>query len=253
MTQEEALRAVLDQPDDDAPRLAYANLMDQRGDVRGAFIRLELQAANWDPPTAESLREGPADWLLLKNESDWTKSLKGIVEGHAFYRGFVSWISLSAGVFLEKAATILAEYPIQHISFSDAKPWLNHLLESGFLTRMRSLSFDRCGMDSADVKLLSESQLLGELRWLSLTGNQITLPGAEALAKSHCLPKLSYVTFEGNPVDPGEQYANDQGIIVESWMPSSGEWLEGKYGRQPWLHVPGAATVNDIPPDRFRA
>jgi uncharacterized protein (TIGR02996 family) len=251
MTEQDALQAVLARPDEDKPRLAYAEMLDQRGDVRGAFIRLQLQEANGEPPTAQSRLEGPADWLLLKNEYDWAKSLQGIVTSRAFHRGFVSWIALPARAFLEKAAGILASHPVQHISFSDAKPWLNDLLQSGFLSRMRSLSFDRCGLDSADLKLLSESPGLGELRWLSLTGNQITLPGAEALAKSTSLPRLRYVNFEGNPVDPGEQYANDQGIIVESWMPSSGQWLEEKYGPLPWLHVPAAATVNDIPPDRF--
>src|SRR5215813_4740485 len=35
------IRAILDAPGDDAPRLVYADWLDERGDPRGAFLRAE--------------------------------------------------------------------------------------------------------------------------------------------------------------------------------------------------------------------
>jgi uncharacterized protein (TIGR02996 family) len=250
MTEVEALRAVLDQPDDDAPRLAYAALMDQRGDVRGEFIRLQLRIARATAVTEKSLLSCDADWLLLDHRSRWSLPVKGISESYAFHRGFIDYIALPARSFLDTAGRILRSTPIQHVNFIDPKPWLDELLESPHLRQMRSLSFDQAGLDNEDLKWLAACPNLGELRWLSLGGNSITLSGIEELAKSTTLPKLRYVNFADNPVDPGEQHVDDQGIIVESWMPSSGEWLEEEYGPLPWLHVP-AATTNDVPPDRF--
>ena len=43
------LRAIREQPDDDLPRLIYADYLDERGDPRGEFIRLRCQLAGWVP------------------------------------------------------------------------------------------------------------------------------------------------------------------------------------------------------------
>src|SRR5439155_16650690 len=44
MTHDEAfLQAVLDAPDDDAPRLMYADWLTERGDPLGEFIRLQIE------------------------------------------------------------------------------------------------------------------------------------------------------------------------------------------------------------------
>src|SRR5262249_60458262 len=46
MTHEEAfLRAIRDSRDDDAPRLAYADWLEERGDPRGEFIRVQCELA----------------------------------------------------------------------------------------------------------------------------------------------------------------------------------------------------------------
>jgi uncharacterized protein (TIGR02996 family) len=46
LTDDEALlRAVLADPADEAPRLVYADWLDERGDARGAYLRLDLELA----------------------------------------------------------------------------------------------------------------------------------------------------------------------------------------------------------------
>jgi uncharacterized protein (TIGR02996 family) len=46
-------RAILDRPDDDTPRLVYADALDDLGDAdRAAFVRLQVEAARsapWEP------------------------------------------------------------------------------------------------------------------------------------------------------------------------------------------------------------
>jgi uncharacterized protein (TIGR02996 family) len=68
MTQEEAfLRAIIDHPADDAPRLIYADWLDERGDPRGEFIRVLCALAEvpkgdprWPEPEARQQEVGRA-------------------------------------------------------------------------------------------------------------------------------------------------------------------------------------------------
>lgn len=47
MTDDEAfIRAIVDAPRDDAPRLVYADWLDERGDPRGAYLRAEMEWAS---------------------------------------------------------------------------------------------------------------------------------------------------------------------------------------------------------------
>lgn len=59
MTEDEAfIRAVVDNPGDDTPRLAYADWLDDRDDPRGAYLRAEHEwAATHDPGERETLRQ----------------------------------------------------------------------------------------------------------------------------------------------------------------------------------------------------
>jgi uncharacterized protein (TIGR02996 family) len=46
------IRAILADPSDDAPRLVYADWLDERGDMRGRFLRLEVELAGLLNPPA---------------------------------------------------------------------------------------------------------------------------------------------------------------------------------------------------------
>ena len=49
MTEDEAfIRAIVDSPGDDTPRLVYADWLDDRADPRGAYLRAEREAVAAD-------------------------------------------------------------------------------------------------------------------------------------------------------------------------------------------------------------
>jgi uncharacterized protein (TIGR02996 family) len=67
------LAAVLDHPDDDAPRLRYADWLVENGDPsRAEFIRVQCECAEGalGPERAQALREKQVK-LLQENESRW--------------------------------------------------------------------------------------------------------------------------------------------------------------------------------------
>src|ERR1700754_5023358 len=75
------LRAISAAPDDDAPRLVYADWLDERGDTRAEFIRLQVRLRGLspsDPALADlaarvrELRAGsPPYWLARLDPPVW--------------------------------------------------------------------------------------------------------------------------------------------------------------------------------------
>ena len=48
MTHDDAfLQAIIEDPDHDAPRLLYADWLEERGDPRGEFIRVQCAWGGW--------------------------------------------------------------------------------------------------------------------------------------------------------------------------------------------------------------
>jgi uncharacterized protein (TIGR02996 family) len=63
MTEHEAfMQAICERPNDDAPRLMYADLLEERGDPRGEFIRVQLE-----------LRSLEVEWRLDPRRKAWRK------------------------------------------------------------------------------------------------------------------------------------------------------------------------------------
>lgn len=245
MTDEAArLQAVLDAPDDDAPRLAYAKWSEDQGDptsiARGELIRAQIDLAHRDP---EEVRTGRAfgvqqriKELVDLHGTSWAQPLLGWVDAFHFLRGFVGLIGLSARSFLDHGDRILALAPVQHLDLTGIRDVDEALADSPLLANIRSLSMNGCGLHDLHLQLLAASPHLTNLRWLSVADNHLGLAAAEALAASPHLRNLRFASFRGNPVDPVEKLGYDSGIVVSSWMPPEGKDLEARFGHQPWLH-----------------
>lgn len=255
--QDELLQAVLENPDDDAPRLAYAAWCEQQSDeptrVRGEFIRTQIRLVGQTNLSYE-------DWFDLSNREEqlrkayrtaWAGALVTLVNEFTFNRGFVEYISLSGRGFLDNAQQLYAVAPILHLKLSYVVGVFDELFASSHLRRIRSLDLERCGLTDQHIKRLAESPVLEHLRWLSLAENNLNIAGAEALAGSPLSKQLVYVNFYGNPVDPGGLYALDNEFIMDSWLPEEGKILESRHGFLPWLHR-DAATIYEVVPNRFQ-
>src|SRR5436309_12537299 len=110
------LQAVLERPDDDGPRLMYADWLAERGDVRGEFIHLQLRLARTPPddPDRDALL-ARCDALLAAGRPVWLAALAplGVAEEEVvFRRGFVDEVKLRRPVvFLDRADELFAAAP----------------------------------------------------------------------------------------------------------------------------------------------
>ena len=257
MNEEEALsQAVLEHPDDDGPRLAYAEWAERQPEesvrARAAFIRADITILRMDDAAidrGESYRpEKLFDQLRDRYGLIWAGPIPKMVQDYTFGRGFVEYIRISARGFLDRAAELFAIAPIQHVDLTGVRDVTEELFASPYLSRLRSLGMDRCGLYDIHLQMLAASAGASGLGWLSLTYNHIDLEGIEAIPKSPYLKKLRYVDFEGNPTNPGERVATESGAVIESWLPEPGKELESRYGYLPWLRYQGATTRFRVPP-----
>src|SRR5689334_8020900 len=98
MTTEQAFLAeICANPDDDAPRLVYADWLDEHGDAeRAEFIRLQCQLARTPRhPRLQELRRREKQ-LLAEHEADWLGPLHGALRKWKFRRGFLHTVDATA-------------------------------------------------------------------------------------------------------------------------------------------------------------
>jgi uncharacterized protein (TIGR02996 family) len=99
------LRAILQNPADDTPRLIYADWLDERGEPRGEFIRIQCRLAQL-AATAERrpLLEQSERELLDHHQDRWLGSLRSLLSAWTFRRGFLDEITIPAAIYLQNPA-----------------------------------------------------------------------------------------------------------------------------------------------------
>jgi hypothetical protein len=174
---------------------------------------------------------------------EWARSLRNLVGGFGFYRGFVESVRIDATAFVDLAPRLYRLAPVLQLDLSGVAPVAGRLFGSPHLRQIRTLSLLRNELGDAEVELLAASPHLGELRWLDLSLNRIGAAGLEALAASPNLPRLEWLGFRVNAVgDPTPQHADeydaDSAVARE---------LQARYGPRAWL---SAHRRPEWPPDR---
>jgi len=233
------LKAVTDHPDDDAPRLAYADWCDRRGDPRGRFIRVQIELAKIGEHRDDPNRL-PLQWesteLLSLYEHEWMPQGHPYILRSKFHRGFIASIELTADDFLEHASDLYAQFPIQLIEIEKMSGRAREVLTSPHLEQICAASFSRSKLTDDDIRAFAQSPFIRNIWWLDLTFNKIGMPGVEALVTSTFLTKLGYVALDENPCNPIESAGDDQGTVTEVWLPADGKLLEQRFGHIKWLH-----------------
>jgi uncharacterized protein (TIGR02996 family) len=218
------LREIRDRQDDDAPRLIYADWLEEHGPPgaadRAAFIRLQCRAATL--PVEDDARpelERQARLLLRKHRAHWLGPLGELVEDAQFRRGFVERVEILGKTFLESAAELFEREPIRHATLLD----VNHsrlywLADLPFLRRLDGLAVQPehppAGMPAQVswrtdeiVEALARSPHLGGLRSLDLAHNHLYHRGVAALASSPHLGGLERLVLSSAGLNAGSARA----------------------------------------------
>jgi uncharacterized protein (TIGR02996 family) len=215
MTHDAFMRAIRAAPDDDGPRLVYADWLEENGEpARAEFIRVQCARA-WFPGDDARARvpddearvgelNGRAQALLADNWEAWVGPLRRMVGRSAgitgetwllggyradgrrhFRRGFVEELSLTPDVLLDHADELFGLAPLRRLNLWRAGPQVPALARLPYLAGVEALEFSDPwdNLVRADgMAALAASPHLGRLTSLNLSRNDIADAGAAALA-----------------------------------------------------------------------
>ncbi len=188
-------QAVLDAPEDDAPRLAYAGWLEANGDRdRARFIRAGCRLARASSADPEHLRlQHESDELLMRHRKRWLYGRADTaLEVWRFERGFPEHVVFSsADAFLEQHPDIF-HFRVQRVGFSSLRAFAR-LAASKLPGAVRELDLSNLLLGEDAVRRLVTSPHLRQLTWLNLANNSLFgTSGGEAVAAAD-LPHLRHL------------------------------------------------------------
>lgn len=265
MTERDAFAAVCAAPDDDAPRLAYADIVQQSEPEYAEFIRLQVARSADErtrkvPQGTMSKREYE---LWHKNYAKWGHYIQRYCrdardpweydQGWGFDRGFVAFVRMEPENFVALGERLFRMAPVQHADLYYGQEPVRPLFDSPFLAKLDSLSLwaSTPKLTDDDAIAIANCAALARSTWLDLRNNDIADRGIEALATSPYMANKLYLDTRFNPGDPSEQVSYDsRGTVSWRELPQHAMELELKLGRKiGWFR-----SVNDPKgPDRYHA
>jgi uncharacterized protein (TIGR02996 family) len=236
-TYEEAfLEDVIAHPEDDAPRLIYADWLDEQGEGdRADFIRVQHALAQLPPGDARRTpllkRQGD---LLGTHEDEWRASLPRLegVTWEDFSRGFVEAAFVDdVPTLVVQAPALFAAAPVLRLQIGEitaatvgalaGSPWLARLRElnlgnnpdlgslggtilagSPHLAGLWVLLLHYCALGDEAIARLSAAAM-PRLTELYLSGNELNDAAAVALADSGNFPLLTDLDLRDNQIGDG--------------------------------------------------
>jgi uncharacterized protein (TIGR02996 family) len=202
-TEDAALwRAVVAHPHDDAPRLIYADCLEELGRAeRAEFVRVQCRLAGLDDDAPErSALERRERQLWLKHRSAWRAPLPGRIREFPFRRGFVHPRNFSGKQFLGLADDALAHAPLWDVGFTWRGPAaLDGLTGADRLRRLGGVEIDGTGLGPADLAAFLASPTLENVRGLGLRGGPYTPDHLQAVTDSPVTARLTRLTVHSAP------------------------------------------------------
>lgn len=185
-TETALLRTIRDMPDEDTPRLVYADYLEEEGNsARAEFIRVQIERANMSNDDARrNALEDREHELLAEHECAWlgvAYDNMDEVAGWTFERGFVEEVAASPYFMHKPGAGLCAGHPIRRWrvqSGQDNMPEdLKEAGQRGWFARLQTVDLTEWYTALGELSGFLSRSNFGVLRELDLTRR----PGLDAL------------------------------------------------------------------------
>jgi uncharacterized protein (TIGR02996 family) len=223
------LAAIRDNPEDDLPRLIYADWLEEHGEpARAGFIRVQCELARMAADDSRrAVLVGRQNELWTLYADGWRPRVQSGIRLFPFERGFLAQVE---GEFrcLELCPELFAEHPVQRVAiyFLNSRtaralarsPWLSRIthlvvnrgqignsglrsiITSKTAPKLKVLRAGRNAIGDVGAQAIAEAPCLADLESLELPNNLITDVGAETLAASLHLNRLKLLDLRGNRI-----------------------------------------------------
>jgi uncharacterized protein (TIGR02996 family) len=213
------LQTIIENPDDDAPRLVYADWLEENGEPeRAEFIRVQCtlrHLAKQDTSRARPLAEREKE-LLDRHKAEWRPRIPALRRALrvTFRRGFVERVTVEARSFVAGADELFRLAPIRRVRlYWGADPpyerarLMQTIAAMPQLARLHALHLGDGFIGSDGVRALSVSEYLAGLKRLNLRGCHIGERGVRALVEAPWFANLTVLDLSNNDINAGAAHA----------------------------------------------
>jgi uncharacterized protein (TIGR02996 family) len=226
------LRAIRDDPDDDTPRLVFADWLEEHGDpvraARGELMRVQCELARWVPDLRRRTQLLEREQrLLAAYRDDWLGPLRPLVRRHRFERGLLN-ITLASGWPSDREpltsirGSMLRDALVGEVRIEGEHLWRTEVL-SPALDEVSSLDLSNTSLSAGYAGFLVRSPYLSRLRELNLSNNELTPGDVYRLANSPLLQQLSRLDLRNNRLDGTP---NDVRLLLGKADEAGLKWLD---------------------------
>ncbi|MFO0795931.1 MAG: TIGR02996 domain-containing protein [Gemmataceae bacterium] len=211
------LAAIRDRPDDDTPRLAYADWLDDAGDAaRAEFVRVQVRLARLadHDPARPALEDREHD-LLAAHEPAWLGVPLGALTEWDWQRGFVNEVTCGPEVLREFVGRELFEaHPVRRWRPADPGPREGALAAalSSWAYRIEALDLNGLNLSVAELAPFLRRAPFGRLRELELGMGGGGLHAAPGLLAMCPFRATLEVVVLGDRQNRGETMVNARAI-----------------------------------------
>lgn len=195
------------QPRDDAPRLIYADYLDEAGDPQGELIRVQVALSHLAPGEPErrelELRE---DELLTTYADEWLAPLRELgaegISTRSLQRGLIERVRIRATAFFTQGDELCRRAPALHcLELRGVAGAMSQLATRSLPQQITALDLNASGCGLAEIESLSRSDWTAQIIDLSLAFNQLTDAAVLALLRANW-PRLVKLNLSCNRLGP---------------------------------------------------
>ncbi len=205
------LESIHQTPDDDTPRLIYADWLEDHGDEaaqpRAALIRAQCALERLPPnDPGRPAREAEAAKILKAHGKKWTADLRKakLVSTWTFRRGFLDSVTMKAPRFATTGDRLFQLVPmLRAVRFPDASNELRYLTQSPHFSRLAEVDLSKmcsCGYCRihAELRTLFTAPVATNVTVLNLADNRLDEAVLRDLISSPQLAGLTALNVSDN-------------------------------------------------------
>jgi uncharacterized protein (TIGR02996 family) len=197
------VQAMLDALDDETVRLVFADWLEERGDPRGEFLRIQVELARWVPDLTRRtrLKERERE-LLARHGREWIGPLADVCLAWHF-EGGLAHVSMStrrfmSGAFAAHAEDWLSRAWVASVRLEGGDVQMIAPFRRRYVAQVPHLDLSDNGLRDVSIVVLAGRPSMPRLAGLHLANNRLTDRGVSALVSAPWLSQLTVLDLHNN-------------------------------------------------------
>lgn len=256
------MAATIADPDEDTPRLALADWLQENGDehdrARAEFIRFQVREARLPEDSAVRAKLAKQSARLReKHVAAWLGPLAEFCKLDLFERGLLAGWHATSAAFLAKThqVAVRAGFPnvgIDALQLSESSKRGKDVAASPALEWVGQLCWLRAGIGDDGMKALADSPHTFRVSKFLVTNPGCTNDGVRAFARSKCWPNLRSFGIRGDTRNDRYGYGAATALLASDRLPKldaidlGGTWLDGTIDKSKFYSHPGLARLRSL-------